>query len=103
MEYGDKYPTKSLGFSWQSTINICFWVKLNKFLIDNGVSNAEFYPVPLHLQKALLYLGYKEGDFPVAEKVCTETICLPVFPDLNQEQLDYIALKVKEFYEKKGN
>ena len=77
--------------------------ELNKFLIDNGVSNAEFYPVPLHLQKALLYLGYKEGDFPVAEKVCTETICLPVFPDLNQEQLDYIALKVKEFYEKKGN
>jgi len=34
MESGDKYPTKSLGFSWQSTINICFWVKLNKFLID---------------------------------------------------------------------
>lgn len=75
--------------------------ELNKFLLENGVSNAEFYPVPLHLQKALLYLGYKEGDFPIAEKICKETICLPVFPDLEEEQINYVIEKVKEFYKDK--
>ena len=77
--------------------------KMNKFLIDNGVTNAEFYPVPLHLQKAMLYLGYKEGDFPVAEKICKETICLPIFPELTEEELTYVIEQVSIFLERSDN
>lgn len=72
--------------------------EMGNFLASKGVGSAAFYPVPLHLQKAFDYLGYKEGDLPVAEKITKQTVCLPIFPELTQEELDYIVSSVKEFY-----
>ncbi len=72
--------------------------ELGKFLASKNIGSAAFYPVPLHLQKAFDYLGYKEGSLPVAEKITKQTVCLPIFPELTQEELDYIVEGIKEFY-----
>ncbi len=72
--------------------------ELSKFLNEHGVGNAIYYPVPLHFQKALLYLGYKPGDFPVAEKVSKEVIALPIFPELKKKELDYVIEVLEKFY-----
>lgn len=73
---------------------------MGEFLASKGIGSAAFYPVPLHLQKAFDYLGYKEGNLPVAEKITKQTVCLPIFPELTQEELEYIVSGVKEFYSK---
>ena len=72
--------------------------EMGNFLASKEVGSAAFYPVPLHLQKAFTYLGYKEGDLPVAEKITKQTVCLPIFPELTQEELEYIVESVKAFY-----
>lgn len=74
--------------------------EMGNFLASKGVGSAAFYPVPLHLQKAFEYLGYKEGDLPVAEKLTKQTVCLPIFPELTEEELKYIVKNIKEFFEK---
>lgn len=72
--------------------------EMGNFLASKGIGSAAFYPVPLHLQKAFIYLGYKEGDLPVAEKLTKETVCLPIFPELNEEELEYVVTNVKAFF-----
>ena len=72
--------------------------EMGNFLASKGVGSAAFYPVPLHLQKAFAYLGYKEGDLPTAEKITKETVCLPIFPELTQKELEYVVATVKAFY-----
>lgn len=74
--------------------------ELGEFLASKNIGSAAFYPVPLHLQKAFNYLGYKEGDLPIAEMITKETVCLPIFPELKQEELEYIVSGIKEFYER---
>ncbi len=74
--------------------------ELGKFLSDNGVGTGAFYPIPLHLQEAFKYLGYKEGSLPVSERLSKETVCLPIFPELTQEELQYIVDMIKKFFEK---
>lgn len=73
---------------------------IGKFLAEKGIESAAFYPVPLHLQKAFDYLGYKEGDLPVAERIARQTVCLPIFPELTAAELEYVVCGVKEFYGK---
>jgi UDP-2-acetamido-2-deoxy-ribo-hexuluronate aminotransferase len=53
--------------------------------------------LPLHLQPALAYLGYKKGDFPVTERVMQEIISLPMYAELQEEQIKYVVEKVKDF------
>lgn len=72
--------------------------KIGDFLADKGVGSAAFYPIPLHLQKAFDYLGYIEGELPVAESVAKQTVCLPIYPELSKEELEYVVSSVKEFY-----
>lgn len=60
-----------------------------------GVANAIYYPVPLHLQKAFRDLGYKAGDFPVAEKACEQALAIPCYPELSVEHQQEIAAIVK--------
>ena len=55
------------------------------------------YPIPLHLQKAYRSLGYKEGDFPVAEKAAREILSLPMYPQLRCDQQQRVASAVKDF------
>ena len=59
-----------------------------------------YYPGPLHMQEAYSYLGYNEDDFPVTAEFCKEVLSLPMHPDMEQEQLDYITLNVLKFFEK---
>jgi len=74
--------------------------ELKKHLEANGVGCAMHYPVPLHLQKCYASLGYKPGDFPVAEKAARECLSLPIFPDLTDRQLQRVTDVIKAFFKK---
>ncbi|HME43108.1 MAG TPA: DegT/DnrJ/EryC1/StrS family aminotransferase [Syntrophorhabdales bacterium] len=70
------------------------------FMTDLGkkeIATGIHYPVPLHLTGAYNPLGYKAGDFPVAERCADEFVSLPMFPELTAEQIDYVAKEVKAF------
>ncbi|MEO0234597.1 MAG: DegT/DnrJ/EryC1/StrS family aminotransferase [candidate division WOR-3 bacterium] len=72
--------------------------ELKQFLNDNGVGTNIHYPYPLHLQESYKFLGYKQGDFPVAEDYAPKLLSLPMFPEMTDEQIDYVVEKIKEFY-----
>lgn len=71
--------------------------QLAAFLSSKGIPTAIYYPVPLHLQKAFVHLGKKEGDYPVSEGVAGEILSLPMHTELDSEQIDYISGAIKEF------
>lgn len=64
---------------------------LKQYLAEKGIPSMIYYPVPAHLQPAYQYLDYKEGDFPVAEKLCREVLSLPMHTELSENQLQYIC------------
>ena len=68
--------------------------KLQERLKEVGIPTAVHYPKPLHLQECFKYLGYKEGDFPVAKKVSREIMSLPMNPDLTDEEIEYITKEI---------
>ncbi|HID10660.1 MAG TPA: DegT/DnrJ/EryC1/StrS family aminotransferase [Candidatus Latescibacteria bacterium] len=70
--------------------------RVRERLAEVGVATAVHYPIPLHLQGAFRYLGYKEGNFPVAEKVSREVLSLPIFPELTDEEVRYVAKRLME-------
>ena len=72
--------------------------ELKKFLDENKIGSAVHYPMPLHLQKVYANLGYKPGDFPVAEKASREVLSLPMFPELTDAQIRRVVEVVKEFF-----
>ncbi len=71
---------------------------LKAFLIGRGVGCEIYYPVSLHQQKCFAYLGYGAGDFPESEQAAQETLALPVYPELQPEQLAHVVETVVEFY-----
>jgi len=72
--------------------------KLLAHLIENGIEAKVHYPIPIHLQEAAKYLGYKEGDFPVCEAQAKSIITLPVHQHLTDDQLDYVIETIRRFY-----
>ncbi len=70
---------------------------LREALTAKGVGTAVYYPIPLHLQPVYAKYGWKKGDFPVSEKACDEVLALPVYPELEKEELEYTARCVKEY------
>jgi dTDP-4-amino-4,6-dideoxygalactose transaminase len=70
---------------------------LKAFLAERGVGTEVYYPVPLHLQKCFAPLGYKTGDMPHSEAAALETLALPIYPELSEDQIRYVAAAVREF------
>jgi UDP-2-acetamido-2-deoxy-ribo-hexuluronate aminotransferase len=71
--------------------------ELRKFLESRGIPAMVYYPLPVHLQNAFLYLGYRKGDFPVSEQLCQTVLSLPMHTELEEEQVNYIANTLAEF------
>jgi len=71
---------------------------LKDFLAEKQIGSAVFYPKPLHLQDCFEDLGYSEGDLPVAERLCSEVLSLPIYPELTTEQVEYVANTILNFY-----
>lgn len=72
--------------------------ELRTFLADRGVTTLIHYPTPIHLQKVYAPLGFKRGDFPVAEKAASEIVSLPIYPSLTEEEVCYVASSIRQFY-----
>ena len=70
--------------------------KLIAELNSRGIGSMCYYPVPLHLQEAFKYLGYKMGDFPISEQLSREVLSLPLYPELTEEQVDSVAAAIKD-------
>ena len=71
--------------------------EIQKYLNSKDIPAMIYYPVPLHLQKAYQYLGYKEGDLPITEKLCKSVISLPMHTELDEEQLSFITSNILAF------
>jgi dTDP-4-amino-4,6-dideoxygalactose transaminase len=71
---------------------------LQDYLDNNGIGTAIHYPIPPHLQKAYQQLGFKKGDFPIAEELAETCLSLPLNPGMKEDELCYIAGKIKTFY-----
>jgi UDP-2-acetamido-2-deoxy-ribo-hexuluronate aminotransferase len=74
--------------------------ELKEYLQLKGIPSMIYYPVPIHLQKAFAFLGYKKGDFPVAEELSRTVLSLPMHTELDEEQLNYITQSVIDFVNK---
>jgi dTDP-4-amino-4,6-dideoxygalactose transaminase len=82
----------------QYTVTVPERDELQKYLTANDIGSAVFYPKPLHLQDCFKELGYKEGDMPVAERLCNEVLSLPVYPELSKQEIEYVAGTILKFY-----
>ena len=71
---------------------------LRKFLAKAEIGTEVYYPVTMHLQECFSYLDYKKGDFPVSEYAASNTLALPIYPELTEDQQSYVVEKIKEFY-----
>jgi dTDP-4-amino-4,6-dideoxygalactose transaminase len=75
---------------------------LRAFLTERGIGTQIHYPVPIHMQEAAQFLGYRKGDLPVTEKVSGEVLSLPMYAELTDAQVDRVATSVTEFMRKKA-
>lgn len=72
--------------------------QLLQYLIERGVDAVVRYPVPIHLQPAFARWGWKAGQFPVAERLCRELLCLPIRPDMTESDVGFVGGAVRSFY-----
>ncbi|NOX20303.1 MAG: DegT/DnrJ/EryC1/StrS family aminotransferase [Nitrospirae bacterium] len=94
-----KCPVENKGFYHvyhQYTICSPYRDKIKDYLGRNEISSVVYYPLSLHLQKALSFLGYKEGNFPVSERLSREVLSIPIFPELSEAEQEIICVKIKE-------
>ena len=110
-EIADKYTLSLKPYVWtpintegyfsvyhQYTIRTHNRNELKDYLKERGVSTAIHYPIPLHLQPAFAYLGYKKGDLPVAERVADEVLSLPIYPEMTDRMVDFVIESVLQFF-----
>ncbi len=72
--------------------------ELRQFLGDKKIGTEIYYPIPLHLQPVFSYLGYAKGDLPEAERAAQEVLALPMFPELRQEEQQWVVESIAGFY-----
>ncbi len=70
---------------------------LRQYLSERGIGTGVHYPVPIHLQEASAFLGYRQGDFPVTERLANQVVSLPMYAELTDAQVDTVAGTVAEF------
>ncbi len=71
--------------------------ELQAFLKDKGIFTGIHYPIPVHLQKATEFLGYKKGDFPVTEHAVSQILSLPMYAELGDDEIKYVVDAIKAF------
>ena len=74
--------------------------QLQAYLKQEGIGTEVYYPVPLHVQKCFAYLGHREGDFPESEAAAKQTLVLPIYPELSDEQAEYVVASIGQFLAK---
>ncbi|MCF7668361.1 MAG: DegT/DnrJ/EryC1/StrS family aminotransferase [Verrucomicrobia bacterium] len=72
--------------------------KLKAFLENAGIGCGLHYPKPMHLQQCYTSLGHKPGDFPIAEEAANQCLCLPIYPGLNDEMVEYVITTIHRFF-----
>ena len=72
--------------------------RLQEWLNKHGITTSIHYPEPIHYQPAYRDLGYAKGDFPVSEKCAEEILSIPLYPELSDDQIQYISQKIKKYY-----
>ena len=72
--------------------------KLRDFLTQHQIGTEIYYPLPMHQQACFADLGYQKGDFPQAEDAAQKTLALPIYPELEDKQLEYVVQKIAAFY-----
>jgi len=82
----------------QYTLRVKDRDRMMPHLKAHGVGAAIYYPLPLHLQECFADLGYKPGDFPESERAASEAVSIPIYPELTDEQKDYVVETIKSFY-----
>ncbi len=109
-EYYDQHLTKAISIPNRSNFSTHvfhqYTIQVNNekrdelkhFLESQGIPSMIYYPMPIHYQEAFKLLGYKKGDFPIAEKLSNHVLSLPIHTEMNQEQLEYIVQKVNSFF-----
>jgi dTDP-4-amino-4,6-dideoxygalactose transaminase len=71
---------------------------LQKYLTERGIGTGLHYPIPLHLQNCFQHLGYKNGDFPVAENLAKCCLSLPMFAELSDTQIEYVTSSIRSYF-----
>ena len=90
----EKYTDRSVYA--QYSIRVKNRADVIKKLTAKGIPTAVHYPIPMHLQEAYQYLGYKKGDFPVSEKIANEIMSIPMHPFLSDDDIEQIVTAVKK-------
>ena len=93
-----KIDSNNLSVYHQYTVRVPERDRLQKFLTEKQIGSAVFYPRPLHLQDCFSHLGYRQGDCPLAEQTCSQVLSLPIYPELTQEQIEYVGKTILKFY-----
>ena len=71
--------------------------ELEKYLNENGISTNKHYPIPMHLQECYKDLGYKKGDFPIAEEISATELSLPMYYGMTDEEIQYVIDTINGF------
>ncbi|MGB9702693.1 MAG: DegT/DnrJ/EryC1/StrS family aminotransferase [Candidatus Kapaibacteriota bacterium] len=85
----------------QFTIRVKNRNELKEYLAQKEIGSDIYYPVPFHQQECFNYLNLKNDDFPVANELANSVLSLPIFPELTENQISYVAEVIAEFYGKK--
>jgi len=81
----------------QYTIAVKNRDELRNYLKEKQIGHDTYYPVPLHLQECYKFLGYKKGDLPISEKKAEEVVSIPIYPELTEEEQEYVISTIKGF------